>query len=143
MSTFDDRLDALAGSSPPCRGCSWRSPVGRLGVVLAAAVRALGPGGWSPPPPCPRALPASERARAAEFAASLGVGGSSRAPTSCPGRATGRTPATGALLQVRVVDVLTPLAGPLGMAHVVTGTNADDVVAGFRPGIRAAAERGA
>ena len=29
------------------------------------------------------------------------------------------------------------------MAHVATGTNADDAVAGFRPGIRAAAERGA
>ena len=27
--------------------------------------------------------------------------------------------------------------------HVATGTNADDLVAGFRPGIRAAAERGA
>ena len=29
------------------------------------------------------------------------------------------------------------------MAAVATGTNADDAVAGFRPGIRAAAERGA
>jgi uncharacterized protein len=41
------------------------------------------------------------------------------------------------------VDVLTPLAARLGIADVVTGTNADDVRAGFRPGIRAAAERGA
>jgi uncharacterized protein len=39
--------------------------------------------------------------------------------------------------------VLTPLAARLGIADVVTGTNADDVRAGFRPGIRAAAERGA
>ncbi|MDQ1625207.1 MAG: pyridinium-3,5-biscarboxylic acid mononucleotide sulfurtransferase, partial [Actinomycetota bacterium] len=31
----------------------------------------------------------------------------------------------------------------IGLAHVLTGTNADDAVAGFRPGIRAAAERGA
>ena len=31
----------------------------------------------------------------------------------------------------------------LGITAVATGTNADDVVAGFRPGIRAAAERGA
>ena len=30
-----------------------------------------------------------------------------------------------------------------GLAAVATGTNADDAVAGFRPGIRAAAERGA
>jgi uncharacterized protein len=39
--------------------------------------------------------------------------------------------------------VLTPLAAELGIAHVATGTNADDLVAGFRPGIRAAAEGGA
>ena len=39
--------------------------------------------------------------------------------------------------------MLTPLAAEHGLAHVATGTNADDVVAGFRPGIRAAAERGA
>ena len=37
----------------------------------------------------------------------------------------------------------TPLAAERGLAHVATGTNADDAVAGFRPGIRAAAERGA
>jgi uncharacterized protein len=35
------------------------------------------------------------------------------------------------------------LAEASGIAHVVTGTNADDLVAGFRPGIRAAAQRGA
>ncbi len=42
-----------------------------------------------------------------------------------------------------LVDTLRPLADSLGLAHVATGTNADDLVAGFRPGIRAAAERGA
>jgi pyridinium-3,5-biscarboxylic acid mononucleotide sulfurtransferase len=36
-----------------------------------------------------------------------------------------------------------PLAGRHGLEYVATGTNADDVLAGFRPGIRAAAERGA
>jgi uncharacterized protein len=36
-----------------------------------------------------------------------------------------------------------PLAAELGMSHVATGTNADDVRAGFRPGIAAAAERAA
>jgi pyridinium-3,5-biscarboxylic acid mononucleotide sulfurtransferase len=45
--------------------------------------------------------------------------------------------------KAELLDVLAPLAGRLGLAHVATGTNADDVVAGFRPGIRAAAERGA
>jgi uncharacterized protein len=42
-----------------------------------------------------------------------------------------------------LLDTLRPLAHELGLAHVATGTNADDVVAGFRPGIRAAAQRGA
>lgn len=42
-----------------------------------------------------------------------------------------------------LVDTLRPLADELGLQHVATGTNADDLVAGFRPGIRAAAERGA
>jgi uncharacterized protein len=42
-----------------------------------------------------------------------------------------------------LLDTLRPLAHDLGLAHVATGTNADDAVALFRPGIRAAAERGA
>ncbi len=45
--------------------------------------------------------------------------------------------------KAELLDVLTPLAAAHGLAHVATGTNADDAVAGFRPGIRAAAERGA
>jgi pyridinium-3,5-biscarboxylic acid mononucleotide sulfurtransferase len=42
-----------------------------------------------------------------------------------------------------LLDVLGPLAEHDGFAAVATGTNADDATAGFRPGIRAAAERGA
>lgn len=42
-----------------------------------------------------------------------------------------------------LLDRLGPIAAERGLAHVATGTNADDVLAGFRPGIRAAAERGA
>jgi uncharacterized protein len=45
--------------------------------------------------------------------------------------------------KAELLDVLGPLAREHGFAHVATGTNADDAVAGFRPGIRAAAERGA
>jgi len=45
--------------------------------------------------------------------------------------------------KAELLDVLTPLAAQLGVATIATGTNADDAVAGFRPGIRAAAERGA
>jgi uncharacterized protein len=48
-----------------------------------------------------------------------------------------------AFCKSELVDVLTPLAARLDIADVVTGTNADDLRAGFRPGIRAAAERGA
>ena len=48
-----------------------------------------------------------------------------------------------AFCKTELVDVLTPLAARLGIADVVTGTNADDLTAGFRPGIAAAAARGA
>jgi len=41
--------------------------------------------------------------------------------------------------KAELLDVLRPVADRLGIAHVATGTNADDVLAGFRPGIRAAA----
>ncbi|HET6909921.1 MAG TPA: TIGR00268 family protein, partial [Mycobacteriales bacterium] len=43
--------------------------------------------------------------------------------------------------KAELLDVITPIARELGLAAVATGTNADDAVAGFRPGIRAAAER--
>ncbi len=45
--------------------------------------------------------------------------------------------------KAELLDVLGPIADRLDIAAVATGTNADDAVAGFRPGIRAAAERGA
>jgi uncharacterized protein len=45
--------------------------------------------------------------------------------------------------KAELLDVLAPIAHRLSLAAVATGTNADDAVAGFRPGIRAAAERGA
>ena len=45
--------------------------------------------------------------------------------------------------KAELIETLRPLADEHGIAHVATGTNADDAVAGFRPGIRAAAERGA
>ena len=45
--------------------------------------------------------------------------------------------------KAELIETLAPLAAERGIAHVATGTNADDAVAGFRPGIRAAAERGA
>jgi uncharacterized protein len=44
--------------------------------------------------------------------------------------------------KAELVDVLGPVAQRRG-ARILTGTNADDLGAGFRPGIRAARERGA
>ncbi|HEY0904016.1 MAG TPA: hydrolase, partial [Marmoricola sp.] len=48
-----------------------------------------------------------------------------------------------AFCKSELLDVLGPLARDQGFDAVATGTNADDARAGFRPGIAAAAERGA
>jgi uncharacterized protein (TIGR00268 family) len=114
------------------------------GVVLAASVRALGPDRVVAATAVSPSLPAAERTGAAAFAASLGVrhefphtdelsreGYRANAGDRC------------AFCKAELVDVLTPLAARLGITDVVTGTNADDLRAGFRPGIRAAADRGA
>ena len=112
--------------------------------LLAAAVRVLGPAqvvaatGVSP------SLAAAELAAAAAVADGLGVRHVTPATQELdrPGYA-----ANGAdrcfHCKATLLDTLRPLAADLGLAHVATGTNADDAVALFRPGIRAAAERGA
>ena len=112
--------------------------------LLAAAARALGPARVGAATAVSASLARSELAPAREFAASLGV--------------THRTPSTGELARAgyranqgdrclfckaELLDVLVPLAAELGFARVATGTNADDATAGFRPGMRAARERGA
>lgn len=111
--------------------------------LLAAAVGALGPPEVLAATAVSPSLPAAELAGAAEFAAGLGV--------------RHLTPRTDELsragyranggdrcfhCKAELLDVLAPLAAEFG-APVVTGTNADDARAGFRPGIRAAADRGA
>ena len=112
--------------------------------VLAAAVRALGAENVVAATAVSPSLAQAELPAAQEFAAGLGV--------------RHLMPATHELeregyvangtdrcfhCKATLVDTLRPLAAELGLAHVVTGTNADDLVAGHRPGIRAAAERGA
>ena len=112
--------------------------------LLAAAVRALGPDRVVAATAYSDSLPQSERSPAREFAESLGVrvvtprthemdrdGYRANAGDRCY------------FCKAELLDVLGPLAREHGIAHVATGTNADDAVAGFRPGIRAAAERGA
>ena len=112
--------------------------------LLAAAVRAIGPDRVLAVTAVSGSLPAAELVAAQRFAADLGV--------------RHLTPATAELEQdgyransgdrcyfckAELLDVVGPLATEAGFEHVATGTNADDAVAGFRPGIRAAAERGA
>ena len=113
-------------------------------VVLAAAVRALGAGQVAAVTAVSPSLPAAELAAAREFCAGLGV--------------THHTPATDEMdvpgyrengprrcyfCKSVLLDTANALAADLGYATITTGTNASDVVAGFRPGIQAAAERGA
>lgn len=112
--------------------------------LLAAAARSLGPDRVAAATAYSDALPEHERDPAAELAGALGVrvftprthemdrpGYRANAGDRCY------------FCKAELLDVLGPLAREHGFAHVATGTNADDAVAGFRPGIRAAAERGA
>jgi uncharacterized protein len=112
--------------------------------LLAAAVRTLGSANVVAATAISASLPAAELAGAKEFAAGLGV--RHLMPTTDEMSRDGYR-ANGAdrcfFCKAELLDVLTPLRDDLGLAHVATGTNADDAVAGFRPGIRAAAERGA
>jgi uncharacterized protein (TIGR00268 family) len=145
VSTLDDRLEALAAQFAPLPGVLVAFSGGvDSGVVLAAAVRVLGVDRVVAATAVSPSLPATEREGAAAFGASLGVrhefprtdelsreGYRANAGNRC------------AFCKTELVDVLTPLAARLGIADVVTGTNADDLTAGFRPGIAAAAARGA
>ncbi len=112
--------------------------------VLAAAVRALGVDRVVAGTAVSPSLPASDLVAAQQFAATLGV--------------RHVTPRTDELsragyrdnnadrcyhCKAELLDVLVPMLSLLDLAAVATGTNADDAVDPFRPGIRAAAERGA
>jgi uncharacterized protein len=112
--------------------------------VLAASVRALGPDRVVAATGVSDSLAAAELAGARAVCDELGVrlvtprtheleraGYRANAADRC------------AFCKAELLDVLTGVAADLGLAAVATGTNADDVAAGFRPGIRAAAERGA
>jgi uncharacterized protein len=113
-------------------------------VVLSAAVRALGTGQVAAVTAVSPSLPAAELQAARAFCAALGV--------------THHTPATDEMdvpgyrengpqrcyfCKSVLLDTANALADKLGYETTTTGTNASDVVAGFRPGIKAAAERGA
>jgi uncharacterized protein len=110
--------------------------------LLAAAARALGPENVVAATGVSPSLAQDELPAARAFAASLGVrhvlpGTDELAREGYVANGTDRCFHCKATL----LDTLRPLAAP--GTHVATGTNADDAVAGFRPGIRAAADRGA
>jgi uncharacterized protein len=112
--------------------------------LLAAAVRALGPGKVAAATAYSDSLPLHERSPAREFAEGLGV--RVYTPQTREMEREGYRANAGDrcyFCKAELLDVLGPLAREHGFAHVATGTNADDAVAGFRPGIRAASERGA
>ena len=112
--------------------------------LLAAAARVLGPDRVVAATAVSPSLAADELPAAQAFAASLGV--RHETPVTDELSREGYV-ANGAdrcfHCKATLLDTLRPLAARLGVAAVATGTNADDAVAGFRPGIRAASERGA
>ena len=112
--------------------------------LLAAAVRALGADRVVAATAVSGSLADGELDGAAELARSLGVrhltpGTDEMAREGYRANAGDRC----FFCKAELLDVLSPLATSLGIDAVATGTNADDALAGFRPGIRAAAERGA
>jgi uncharacterized protein len=142
---LDDRLAALEAQLAPLPGVLVAFSGGvDSGVVLAAAVRAMGADRVVAATAVSPSLPAAERQSAAAFAASLGV--RHEQPITHELDREGYRANAGdrcAFCKSELIDVLNPLAARLGITDVVTGTNADDLAAGFRPGIRAAADRGA
>lgn len=112
--------------------------------LLAAAVRALGAERVEAATAVSPSLPRSELDRAREFAAGLGV--AHHAPATDELSREGYRANAGNrcfFCKTELMSVVGPLAAERGVAAVATGTNADDIVAGFRPGIRAAADAGA
>jgi len=112
-------------------------------LLLAAAVRVLGRDRVTAATAVSPSLPAAEYDAATAFARGLGVR-HLRPRTDEMSRDGYR--ANGGdrcyFCKAELLDTLAPLAAERG-AVVLTGTNADDAVAGFRPGIQAAAQRGA
>jgi len=113
-------------------------------LLLAAAVRSLGAHHVAAATAVSASLPGHELDAAAAFSADLGVRHlrpATREMDRDGYRANGGDRCY--FCKAELLDVLGPLAAEQGLLHVATGTNADDAVAGFRPGIRAAAERAA
>ena len=142
---LDERLAALDASLRGLGGVLVAFSGGAdSAMLLAAAVRALGTERVAAATAVSASLAATELPAARAYAIALGV------RHLVPGTAELDRPGYVANgpdrcfhCKATLVDTLRPLAQALGLACVATGTNADDAAAGFRPGIRAASERGA
>jgi uncharacterized protein len=113
-------------------------------LVLAAAARALGAANVVAATAVSESLPPRELAAARELADHVGV--RLVVPRTNEIDREGYRANGGDRCfhcKAELLDTLGPVATQHGLAAVATGTNADDVVAGFRPGIRAAGQRGA
>jgi uncharacterized protein len=142
---LDTRLAALTASLRGTGGLLVAFSGGAdSAFLLAAAARALGPERVVAATAVSASLAAEELPAAQAFAASLGV--RHVTPETDELSRDGYV-ANGAdrcfHCKATLLDTLRPLAERLGLPAVATGTNADDAVAGFRPGISAAAQRGA
>ncbi len=112
--------------------------------LLAAAVRALGPAQVVAATAYSDSLPVAERDPALRFAESLGVRVVTPQTHELDREGYRRNDGDRCFhCKAELLDVLSGQAADYDIAWVATGTNADDARAGFRPGIRAAAERGA
>lgn len=112
-------------------------------LVLAAAVRAVGPDAVLAVTADSASLATAESTHASAFARALGV------RHVAPGTAELDNPAYAAngrdrcyFCKSTVLDAITAVARDHGLASVATGVNADDAVDPFRPGIRAGDEIG-
>ena len=142
---LDQRLAALDAALRPLGGLLVAFSGGAdSAFLLAAAVRALGSANVVAATAVSPSLAADELPAAQAFAAGLAV--RHLTPTTDELSREGYV-ANGTdrcfHCKATLLDTLRPLAAELGLPAVATGTNADDAVAGFRPGIRAAAQRGA
>jgi pyridinium-3,5-biscarboxylic acid mononucleotide sulfurtransferase len=114
------------------------------GLVLAAAARALGPDRVAAVTAVSPSLPATELQAARDFVTALGI--RHLTPETDEWRRA-EYQANDArrcyFCKSALMAAAEPLRAELGFATICTGTNASDSVEGFRPGIAAAAERGA
>jgi uncharacterized protein len=113
-------------------------------LLLAAATRVLGADHVVAATALSDSLPHAELTATRDFCADLGV--RHLTPRTREMDRAGYRANAGDrcyFCKAELLDVLDVLREEIGFAAVATGTNADDAVAGFRPGIRAADERGA